>query len=291
MTEHTAPAERAVLYDVGEDGVAVITLNRPERKNAWNPVMERQFYEVLDEADHDARVRVAILTGAGSAFCPGVDVERLDAIAGAPMDMAGRSVPSRIQTFRKPLIAAINGPCAGLGLVHALLCDVRFMARGARLSTAFAKRGLPAEYGAGWLLPRIVGIERAMDLLLTARVVDADEALRIGLVAYVVEPDQLVATAKQYAAEIAENCSPTSLALIKHQTLTDLDDDFEQAVHKAYRTMAYTATSEDFREGVDSFVQKRPPAFPPLANDLDPAAITGSEMPAARIEAEHAGRP
>ncbi|HEX3705882.1 MAG TPA: enoyl-CoA hydratase-related protein [Mycobacteriales bacterium] len=293
MTEHDIAREnpeQTVLYDVGDDGVATITLNRPERKNAWTPVMERRFYAVIAEADHDSRVRVAVLTGAGSAFCPGVDIQRLDSIAGAPMDLAGRSVPSRTHSFRKPLIAAINGPCAGLGLVQALLCDVRFMARGARLSTAFARRGLPAEYGASWLIPRIVGIERALDLMLTGRVVDADEALRIGLVAYVVEPDELLTSARTYAADIAANCSPTSLALIKHQTLTDLDAGFERAMHNAYRTMAYTATSADFREGVDSYVQKRPPAFSPLADDFDPAAITGAAMPAAHHEAQQAGK-
>jgi enoyl-CoA hydratase/carnithine racemase len=282
--------EQTVLYDVADDGVAIITLNRPDRKNAWNPAMERRFYAVLDEADHDSRVRVAVLTGAGSAFCPGVDIERLDTIAGAPMDLTGRSVPSRTHAFRKPLIAAINGPCAGLGLVHALLCDVRFMARGARLSTAFAKRGLPAEYGASWLIPRIVGVERALDLMLTGRVVDADEALQIGLVAYVVEPDELLASARRYAADIAASCSPASLALIKHQTLTDLDVGFERAMHKAYRTMSYTSTSTDFREGVDSYVQKRPPAFPPLPDDFDAAVITGADMPAAHIQAEQAGK-
>jgi enoyl-CoA hydratase/carnithine racemase len=292
VTAETAQEDeaRTVLYDVGDDGVALITLNRPERKNAWNPVMERRFNDVLDEADHDPRVRVAVLTGAGSAFCPGVDIQRLDDIAGLPMDTTGRSVPSRSHAFRKPLIAAINGPCAGLGLVQALLCDVRFMARGTRLSTAFAKRGLPAEYGVSWLLPRVVGIERAMDLMLTGRAVDADEALRIGLVAYVVEPEELVASARRYAADIAANCAPTSLALIKHQTLTDLDVDFEGAIHKAYRTMAYTATSNDFREGVDSYVEKRPPAFPPLPDDFDPAAITGADMPAAHLAADQAGK-
>jgi enoyl-CoA hydratase/carnithine racemase len=139
--------EESVLFDAGSDGVGLITLHRPERRNAWNPGMERRFYEVLDAAERDPLVRACVLTGAGRSFCPGVDAQRLGNLAGSPLDLSGRRSPSFTLAFRKPLIAAINGACAGFGLVQALMCDVRFAARGAKLSTSFARRGLAGEYG------------------------------------------------------------------------------------------------------------------------------------------------
>jgi enoyl-CoA hydratase/carnithine racemase len=239
---------------VGDDGVAVITLNRPDRRNGWNPQMEARYF---------------------STFCPGVDTGRLDAIAGQPMNQSGRRTPARPWALRKPLIAAINGGCAGMGLVQALLCDIRFAARGAKLTTAFARRGLAGEFGATWLLPRLIGLENAMDLMLSGRVFDADEALRLGLVSRVVEPTELMTQARAYAADIAANCSPLSLALIRSQTQADLQSDFGSALARTYKAMGYAATAPDFREGVDSYLQKRPAKFPPLAADFDPRAVTG----------------
>jgi enoyl-CoA hydratase/carnithine racemase len=268
-----------VLLGVGADGVATLTLNRPHRHNAWNPALERRFYQLLDEADHDDRVRAVVLTGAGRSFCPGVDSQRLQDIAGAAMDLTGRTPPAVTYAFRKPLIAAVNGACAGLGLVQALMCDVRFASRGAKFATAFSRRGLAGEYGLTWLLPRMIGVERALDLLISGRTVDADEALALGLVSQVTEPGQVLDAAAAYARDLAANCSPTSMALIKHQVLTDLDARYDEALDRAYRAMAATAEGPDFREGIDSFLQKRPPRFPPLAGDMRPAAITGAELP------------
>jgi enoyl-CoA hydratase/carnithine racemase len=276
--------EHSVLLDVGTDGVAVLTLNRPERHNAWNPGMERRFYEQLDCADRDPQVRVCVLTGSGRSFCPGVDTERLGGIAGAPMDLSGRRSPAFTFAFRKPLIAAVNGGCAGIGLVQALMCDVRFAARGAKFSTSFARRGLAGEYGATWLLPRLIGTERALDLLLSARTFDADEALALGVVSRVVEPDALLAAARDYARDIAANCSPASLAMIKHQVLTDADADYATSMRRAYRAMAALAAGPDFREGIDSYVEKRPPQFPPLADDVRPADVTRAESAALDID-------
>lgn len=269
----------SVLLDVGDDGVAVLTLNRPEQRNGWNPEMENRYFTTLEEIDRDPRVRVAVLTGAGKTFCPGVDSGRLDGLAGKPMDVSGRRSPVRAWAFRKPLIAAVNGACAGMGLVQALLCDIRFAARGARFTTAFARRGLAGEYGITWLLPRLVGHERAADLLLSGRVFDADEALSLGVVSRVVEPDDLLSAARAYAADIAANCSPTSLALIRHQLQADTQSDFDSALRHAYRAMDLAAAGPDFREGMDSFLQKRPPSFPPLADDLAPEAVTGAVLP------------
>jgi enoyl-CoA hydratase/carnithine racemase len=269
-------SDDCVLLEVGDDGVAVFTLNRPERRNGWDPEMEHRFYALLDEADRDPRVKVGILTGAGTTFCPGVDTGRLDAIAGQPMDATGRRSPATAWGWRKPLIAAVNGACAGMGLVQALMCDVRFVARGTRFTTAFSRRGLAGEFGVVWLLPRLVGTERAADLLLSGRVFDADEALAYGMVTRVVEREDLLTAARAYAADIAANCSPTSMAVIKHQLHADLQQGFPTALEQTYRAMAHMATTADFREGVDSYLHKRAPHFPPLADDLDPRRITGA---------------
>ncbi len=284
MTDAAEDESRTVLLDVAGDGVATLTLNRPHRHNAWNSVLERRFYQLLDEAGHDDRIRAVVLTGAGRSFCPGVDSQRLDDIAGRAMDLTGRTSPAFTYAFRKPLIAAVNGACAGRGLVQALMCDVRFAARGAKFATSFSRRGLAGEYGITWLLPRLIGTERAMDLLISGRAVDADEALKIGLVSRVTEPGEVLTAATAYARDLAANCSPASMALIKHQVLTDLDASYEEAMRGAYRAMAVLAAGPDFREGIDSFIQQRPPKFPSLPADLNPADITGTGIPALTID-------
>ncbi len=267
---------QSVLLEV-EAGVAVVTLNRPERRNGWVPAMEARYLALLEQADRDPAVRVIVVTGAGKTFCPGMDTGRLDAIAGKPLDLAGRRPPVHAWQIRKPMIAAINGACAGLGLVLALVCDVRFAAARARFSTAFARRGLAGEYGATWLLPRIVGAGHAADLLLSARVIDAPEALSMGLVNRVVE-ENVLGAALEYARDIAEHCAPTSLALLRHQLHADSQTDFPVALSAAYRAMAAAVQGADFREGLDSFVAGREPAFAPLPDGYQPQAITGRSL-------------
>ena len=285
-TSELTDEERAsVLLEVGGDGVARLTLNRPERRNAWNPILERRFYQLLDQADADPAVRVVVLTGAGRSFCPGVDSQRLDNLAGQAMNLSGRISPAYTLAFRKPLIAAINGACAGLGLVQALMCDVRFAARGAKFATSFSRRGLAGEYGITWLLPRLIGTENALDLLISGRTFDADEAKALGVVSRVVEPDDVIEAATAYARDLAANCSPSSMALIKHQVLTDIDTTYEQGMRRAYRGMARMTVGSDFREGIDSFLQKRSPDFPPLPADFRPAEIIEAPMPALEIDA------
>ncbi|WP_052711137.1 enoyl-CoA hydratase-related protein [Pseudofrankia sp. DC12] len=268
-----------VALHVGADGVGVVILNHPERRNGWNPELEQRYFEVLERVDRDPRVRVVVVTGAGTTFCPGVDSGRLEGITNDGLDLTGRRSPVRAWALRKPMIAAVNGACAGMGLVQALLCDVRFAARGARFTTAFARRGLAGEFGITWLLPRLVGAGTAADLLLSSRVFDADEALTLGLVNRVVEPSELATAVRAYAADIAENCSPTSLALLRHQLHTDQQDDLAAAVERSYRAMAVAVTGQDFREGLASFLAKRKAQFPPLADDLDPVAVTGADLP------------
>jgi enoyl-CoA hydratase/carnithine racemase len=247
--------------------VALITFNRPDRLNAWNPALEAEYFRLLGEAEDDTDIRAIVVTGAGRGFCAGADMEDLSRIGGedaAPAvssSPASRDVPYRV---RKPMIAAINGPAAGLGLVEALYCDLRFCTPGAKLTTAFARRGLIAEYGISWLLPRIVGPSKAMDLLFSARVVLGDEALAMGLVDRLCEPDVLVDEAVAYATMLAENSSPTSMAIMKTQIRDAIGSDFDTAFAEAGRLIFESFERPDVVEGVSSYLEKRPPDFPPL---------------------------
>jgi enoyl-CoA hydratase/carnithine racemase len=253
------------------ESVATLTLNRPERKNAWNPDLEARYYERLDEVDKDPDVRVIVVTGSGTTFCPGVDTQRLTSIttAEAPrINLDGRPAMSYPLTIRKPMIAAINGSAAGVGLMQILNCDVRFASSRAKFSTAFAKRGLPAEYNAAWILPRIIGVENALDLMLSSRVIDATEAKALGLISRILEPDEVLPAAQAYAAEMARLCSPRSLAAIRRQVYTGLSQNFSDAWTTAYALMADFTGREDFKEGVASYVEKRDVNFPPLDNNF-----------------------
>jgi enoyl-CoA hydratase/carnithine racemase len=264
-------AGRLVLADLDDDGVLTLTWNRPERRNGWSPELENAYFARLDEAATDQGVRVVVLTGAGPTFCPGLDMARLSGLAEAPrgLDLTDRRFHYAPREFPKPLIAAINGACAGIGLVQALMCDVRFAADTARFSTAFARRGLAAEYGLSWVLPRYVGPENALDLLLSARTFDAAEARRLGLVSRVAPAGEVLAAAHAYAGDIARNASPTAMAVIKSQVLADLDRGFEDALRRSYAAMHEQALSPDLGEGVRAFTERRAPRFAPLPADFD----------------------
>lgn len=261
---NTDPSADPVLAE-RRGAVLLLTLNRPDRLNAWTDALEQRYFAHLDAAEADPEVRAVVLTGAGRGFCAGAD---MDILSGAEeSSVAERSRPRNLpMTLRKPLIAAINGAAAGLGLVEALYCDYRFCAPGAKLTTAFVRRGLIAEYGSAWLLPRLVGTSRALDLLLSGRVVLGEEALSIGLVDQLVAPEALVETAVAYAADLATNCSPTSMAIIKRQVVDGLDQSFERSFADAERLIVESFERPDVREGVESYLEKRPPAFPPLAS-------------------------
>jgi enoyl-CoA hydratase/carnithine racemase len=260
-----------VLRDV-RDGVCVLTLNRPEQLNAWTHAMEDRYFDLLEEADGDPDTRVIVVTGAGRGFCPGFDMQELEALSegdgGGGNGAAQPSAPRRPQTFpltvRKPVIAAINGACAGIGLVQALMCDLRFAAAGAKFTTAFARRGLVAEHGIAWMLPRLTGHAHALDLLLSGRVFRAEEAERLGVVNRVVPAEDLRDQALDYARDLAANCSPASMAVMKAQVYADLHRALDAALEDADRLMAESFGREDFAEGVKSFVERRAPAFPPL---------------------------
>ena len=246
-----------------ESGVATLTWNRPERMNAWTPELGSRYFDRLDECARDPEVRVIVLTGAGRGFCPGADMEYLQRTSNAPR--LDRPPDTRPQTYPltipKPIVAAVNGACAGLGLVHALLCDVRFAAAGAKFTTAFVRRGLVAEHGVSWVLPRLVGPARALDLLLSGRVFLAEEAYELGVVNRVVPAGEVLAAAQAYARDLAENCSPTSMQVIKRQVWGHLERGLEESLVETVKLMRESFTRPDFREGVASYLEKRPPRF------------------------------
>jgi enoyl-CoA hydratase/carnithine racemase len=284
-----------ILYNI-EDGIATITLNRPERLNAWTRVMAREVMTASHRAEEDDNVRVIILTGAGRGFCAGADMAELEgasdeAIAslksGAVMS-AERRVSllmdqpteaeynpenkdrirddfrkrySYLMGIRKPVIAAINGPAAGLGLIIALYCDIRFASDKARFSTAFSKRGLIAEHGISWILPKITGLPNALDMLYSSRIVEAQDAFRIGLVNKVIPAESFMDSVMAYAKDLAGSVSPRSMGVIKKQVYNAMFQSLDEASEVADEELLQSLTSEDFKEGVAHFLEKRLPDF------------------------------
>jgi enoyl-CoA hydratase/carnithine racemase len=259
-----------VEYEL-HDGVALLTLNRPERLNAWTGEMERAYFGRLEECGSSEQVRVIVVTGAGRGFCAGADMQELQALGDGELPPAAQARERRPQTFPlsipKPIVAAINGPCAGIGLVQALMCDVRFAAGGAKLTTAFARRGLIAEHGISWLLPRLVGPARALDLLLSGRVVLGEEAAALGLVNRALAPELLLEETLAYARDLAVNCSPASMATMKRQVYAALEQGLSEALAEADRLMLESLSAPDFVEGVTSFIERRDPRFAPLPGE------------------------
>src|SRR5246127_3790214 len=268
------------LYNVA-DRIATITLNRPDKLNAWTAVMEQEVRSAIEEAERDENVRVIILTGAGRGFCAGADMSLLSSVAESGVDERVRKQASSSSTswpvdgvradFRKkysyfpavgkPVIAAINGPVVGLGLVIALYCDLRFASDAARFGTAFAQRGLIAEYGMAWMLPRLVGHANALDLLFTARMIDAAEALRMGLVNQVFPQELFLEAVQKYAMDLAAKVSPRSLRVIKRQVYNAMFETLAESFEVSEQEMLESLQSEDFKEGVAHFIEKRAPAF------------------------------
>ncbi len=257
--------EIPVLYSVAA-GVCTITLNRPERLNAWTTQMEIDFREAVERASSDAEVRAIVVTGAGRGFCAGAD------LGGGAVQPRAELTPSDgdfeqrysyLMRVPKPIIAAINGAAVGVGLCITLYCDLRYAADGAKLGTSFARRGLIAEHGSAWLLPRLIGEMNALDLLLTGRTVDAAEAAALGLVR-ALPADGFLDAVTAIARELATHSSPRSMRVIKEQVYAGFRQSLAEAVTLADSEQARSFTTDDFREGVASFFEKRAPAFASL---------------------------
>jgi enoyl-CoA hydratase/carnithine racemase len=264
-------------YEV-TDPVAVITLNRPEALNAWTTQMGAEVRHAVGQAEKDPAAVGIVITGAGRGFCAGADLNMLAGIGeGAGMGTADAALaadpgdPSWGDDLRgeytyllsvpKPIIAAINGPVAGMGVPISLCCDLRFMANEAVLTTSFSQRGLVAEWGVSWLLPRLVGSAVALDLLFSARKIDGVEAERLGVVNRAVPAAEVLDVAKQYIIDLAERCSPTSLAIMKRQVYQQLHAGLGVAEHEAQALMVESFSRPDFNEGVHSYLQRRRPDF------------------------------
>jgi enoyl-CoA hydratase/carnithine racemase len=267
VSDHKSP----VLFELRDSGVAVVTLNRPERMNAWGGGLADAFYRCMDRAEADPAVRVIVLTGSGRAFCAGADMGDGGAIGGATVGedtdvtkLVGERHPHFVTGTRKPIVAAINGACAGIGLTQALMCDIRFAAAGAKFTTAFARRGLIAEYGISWILPRVVGWGAALDLLLSGRTFHAEEAKELGMVKEVLPPDELMPRVLAYAEDMARNCAPSAMAVIKRQLYDDALRNVHETSADAEKLMHESMQRPDFIEGITAFFEKRQPSFPPL---------------------------
>ncbi len=260
-----------VLFEV-IDGVATITLNRPDRLNAYTAELGTQYFDALDRAEADPDVRVVVVTGAGRGFCAGADMDLLAGIGSGERRGGADAVETRNAThpttIGKLVIAAINGPCAGIGLSMAMACDIRFAAASAKFTTAFARRGLIAEHGLSWLLPNNVGPAVAMDLLASGRVFRGTEAYEMGLVNKVCPDDDLRNEVAAYAADVAANVSPTSVAIMKQQVYRHPGLPLADAVAESNDLMVASLRRDDFREGVSSFVEKRPPNFAPFTGQM-----------------------
>jgi enoyl-CoA hydratase/carnithine racemase len=265
-----------ITYDLSGH-VLTITLNRPARLNAWTDKMERELRTAIETAEKDVKVRSVVITGAGRGFCAGADMGGLEAASSKPV-AAGAVAIDRRETVnssieenyrrrfsymlrvKKPIIAAINGPIAGIGLCMSLFCDMRYMADSAKLTTAFSRRGLIAEHGASWMLPRLIGPMNAMDLLFSARPISAVEADKIGLVR-VLPSDGFLANVQLIASELTRLASPRSIGVIKKQVYDSLFQSMAEAWDFADEEMAKSLSSDDFKEGVAHFVEKREPNF------------------------------
>jgi enoyl-CoA hydratase/carnithine racemase len=278
MLDPTPMPNDLVLYGV-DAGVATITFNRPEKLNALTPEMLNSFFAYVAEAARDPAVRVIVVTGAGRGFSAGLD---LSVIGGGgsgavhvPTDVEpqwGDDIGPSLKRFfsggwnglitsRKPTIAAVNGPAFGWGFILALHCDIRFAAKSAVFNATFARLGVPGEKGSAWLLARLLGTARAADLLYTARRVDGVEAERLGIVNAVFEDDALGPHVAGYARLIAQNAAPRSVAAMKAQIWSAMDDDYDDAFAAADHEQDLAVRTEDFKEGVMSHLEKRSPAF------------------------------
>ena len=265
-------------------GITKITLNRPDKLNAWTTVMGNEVKRAIEIAGQDKECRCVVVTGAGRGFCAGADMGNLKDISDGDnekemeVDMAIKPYrtdknlgPEILENFEgrfaymyncpKPIIAMINGACAGIGLIFSLYADLRFTSNEAKFTTAFASRGLIAEHGIAWLLPRLVGEAKALDLLLSARIFKGDEAESLGLVNKSISAAELENFVNNYAKHMAERVSPRSMTIMKRQIRAGYSQTFSKSLEIADKEMFLSFEQDDFKEGVESFVENRAPQF------------------------------
>jgi enoyl-CoA hydratase/carnithine racemase len=270
-------ADLKTIWFTVEDRVAIITLSRPDRLNAWTGRMHTEYRWAVQRGEDDPDVRVLVVTGEGRGFCAGADASALEGHVekggydpGTPADIAtpGFGIAREFDHdfafhfgLTKPVLAAINGPAAGVGLVLACYCDLRFAAQGVKLTTSHGKLNLPVEYGLSWVLPRLIGTGRALDLLLSSRVVLAEEAFELGLVNRVWPAPELMPRTLEYARKLATVVARRSLAETKRQVYLDLHRDVGTSVDEADRLLREMMTEPDFFEGVKALDEKRRPRF------------------------------
>ena len=269
LAKPAAQQAAEVLYEAA-DGIATITLNRPERMNAISGPMLASLSECLLKANADPKVRVVILTGAGRAFCVGLDLVDATQGSGIGSDNQARAVsvnldlrntpPTILFGLDKPTICALNGAAAGYGLDTALGCDIRIMGESSKLAAAFVKRGVVLESGGTWLLPRLVGWSKAAELIFTGRTLSAADSLALGLASEVVPDAELMPRARAVAAEIAAN-APLAVQSAKRLMRMGMQETFNDHVHHVYLQFLQLVRTQDFREGMTSFLQKRPADF------------------------------
>jgi enoyl-CoA hydratase/carnithine racemase len=265
------------LVEFQIDGsVAILTWNRPKQNNAWTPALERAYFARLRQAADDPEVRTIVVTGAGRNFCPGTDMQALSQAAGGDRsaDPDHREPQTFPMSIPKPIIAAINGACAGTGFIQAAVSDIRFAEADARLTPAFARRGIMAEHGLSVLLPRIIGISRAMDVLLSARAMSGQELYETGFITHLSKPGQVLPDAVAYAKQIAALCSPLALAVTKKQIYDSFANELEAARREALGLWRVVRNRPDFGEGVASFIEDRQPVFPGLTPSVLEAVLT-----------------
>jgi enoyl-CoA hydratase/carnithine racemase len=267
-----------IIYEVA-DPVATITMNRPDRLNAFTTRMLAEIRHALAAAEKDMRVVGIVLTGAGRGFCAGMDMQALDDLSGGgestDQDLAVlaanpgnpdmgpqfATMYNHLLGLRKPILAAVNGAAAGMGMAYALLCDMRFVAKNAKFTTSFSQRGLVAEHATSWVLPRLIGTSKALDLLWSARKINGTEAKELGIADRLCEDGESANEAQTYIRELAQVASPTSLMIMKQQVYKHIDMPIGPAMEETVRLMNESLEREDFREGVRSFMERRAPRF------------------------------
>ena len=281
-----------IQYEV-DDPVATITLSRPEVLNAWTDRMAVEVRHAVAAAEADPRVVGIVITGAGRGFCAGADLSRLSAIGAGERGLAQPAgelsadpgdptfgddlhlgTYTYLMSVPKPVIAAINGPVAGMGVPIVLACDLRFMAEDAVLTTSFSQRGLVAEWGSSWMLPRLVGTAVALDLLFSSRKITGSEAAQLRVVNAALPREEVLRHAQEYVRDLAATASPTSMAIMKRQVYQQLHGGMLAAEREAYKLMLESFGRPDFREGVQSYLERRPPNFERLATSAPARAET-----------------